>query len=717
MDPGQRTVKPGRDVFEYIASAPSEDQRMVASIQKSRPMAAAKAASKSPGLLIDYSVLTSVTNCTFQADTTYYVSGNCTLSGTNTVFEGGTILKYASGVGVTVNSPVTWTGRPYMPVIFTAKDDDNQGDLILGSTHNPGTAYYASPALYLNASNSLALQYLRVLNAKTALMINGWSNHVVSDVQMVNCGNGLWASNTTFSLWNGLMYKVMTNFTGSNSTGDIEHLTTDTANWFNNGQTLNVTNSLLVAVTNLGTISGSNSIYTTRSGSGVFQSIGGGSHYLPTNSTYVNAGTTNIAPALAATLANTTCFPPLLWSYNFTSNTTLTGIVQRDTGIPTIGYHYDPLDYVCHDLTISAGATLTLTNGVALGLMDLTGLSVNGSIVSQGTPNLLNRLAPVMAVQEATTTSEHGFLLIGWNGSWQSLYFRFTDLPNPGGGQAAQLWMLDSDSGTASAGPITLRDSQMPAGRIFMDLGNRSGVTSSETVNLTNNWFERPNIYFWRLNTTPPNMVVNLQNNLFHWGYMSVTFDMGSGENAPPTSPCPGTWTVYDNLFQIATNEFSEAGTDYLGGSVWPTVISNAYNAYLTPTNFIASLGGDKTNFSAADFQMGALGSYYYPTNGTNLSRLIFTGSTYATNLGLYHYTVTTNNAVEGTNIVSIGYHYIAVGTNGLPLDTTGDGIPDYLKDPNGDGVYDMGDLSDWLIFNYPVVSSTNGLIVFTVLQ
>jgi hypothetical protein len=53
-------VKPGRNVFEYIASAPSGDQRMVASVQKSRPMAAAKTASKSPGLLIDYSVLTSV---------------------------------------------------------------------------------------------------------------------------------------------------------------------------------------------------------------------------------------------------------------------------------------------------------------------------------------------------------------------------------------------------------------------------------------------------------------------------------------------------------------------------------------------------------------------------------------------------------------------------------------------------------------------------------
>jgi hypothetical protein len=690
--------KAGQSLFEHIASSPPLRPK-TGIAGEGRPVQVAKSTPRQPGLILDYSLVSSVTNFTFQSDTTYYLSTNVIMSGTNTVFESGTVIKAASGAGLTVNSPVTWLGNPYMPLYLCAKDDNGPGDIISGSTGNPGTAYYANPALYFNASTAgtnLVLHDARISNAKIAVAINANSNHVVSDVQMVNCGNGLAATNTTYSLWNGLMYNVMTNFTGSNSTGDVEQLTADTANWLNNGQTLNLTNCLLVAVTNTGSFT-SNSVYTAGSGSGVFQTVGGGAHYLPANSPYLGAGTTNIAPSLAATLAQLTTYAPVVLSNNFSVNTTLSPEVGRDTGIPAIGYHYYPLDYVCHDLTVNSGVTLTLTNGVALGFLDVTGITVKGSLVSQGTPIALNHLMSVMAAQETFLTEELYFLLIGGNGSWQNLYFRFTDLPNPGGGQAAQLWELDSSSGGSTAGPITLRDSQMRAGRLFVDLGN-TGTMSSQTVNLTNNWFERPNIWFWRLNTTPPNMVVNLQNNLFHWGYMTVTFDMGSGENAPPTSPCPETWTVYDNLFQVATNEFSEVGTDSLGGHVWPTVISNAYNAYLTQTNFIASLGGDKTNFSAADFQAGALGNYYYPTNGTNLSRLIHAGSTSATNLGLYHYTVTTNNVVEGTNTVSIGFHYIAVGTNGLPLDSNGDGVADYLKDANGNGGVNSGEVN-WQVF------------------
>jgi hypothetical protein len=37
------------------------------------------------------------------------------------------------------------------------------------------------------------------------------------------------------------------------------------------------------------------------------------------------------------------------------------------------------------------------------------------------------------------------------------------------------------------------------------------------------------------------------------------------------------------------------------------------------------------------------------------------------------------------------------VGANGLPLDTNGDGIPDYLEDVNGNGLVDSGEI-DWLL-------------------
>jgi hypothetical protein len=107
------------------------------------------------------------------------------------------------------------------------------------------------------------------------------------------------------------------------------------------------------------------------------------------------------------------------------------------------------------------------------------------------------------------------------------------------------------------------------------------------------------------------------------------------------------------------------------------------------------SLGGsaNQTGF-APGYQVGPLGNYYLPTN----SPLIHTGNTLASTLGLYHYTITTNEVVEGTNTVSIGYHCVATDAYGNPLDTNGDGIPDYLEDANGNGLVDSGEIG-WNIY------------------
>jgi hypothetical protein len=65
----------------------------------------------------------------------------------------------------------------------------------------------------------------------------------------------------------------------------------------------------------------------------------------------------------------------------------------------------------------------------------------------------------------------------------------------------------------------------------------------------------------------------------------------------------------------------------------------------------------------------------------------------------LYHFTVLTNQTkagLLGNGQVSIGYHYVAVDANGNPVDTDGDGMPDYGEDSNGNGLFNVGDLSDW---------------------
>ena len=363
-------------------------------------MKVAKLATPKPGFVIDYASLnTTLTNYTFRGDTTYYISGNVSLYGTATTFECGTVMKYASNMSLTINTPVNWNGTAYRPVVMLAVDDNSVGEPISGSTGNPKTNYYAAKALYFDgdsAFSSLTIQNLRILNAKAAVVINGQSGHSLSDLQLVKCSTGVAATNTDFSLRNALMELVLTNFTGTNATGNVEHLTSDTATWLNKsiGANLFLTNCILSAVANLGSCSTQN-VAIVSSGSGVFQPVGGAGYYLTNNSPYRNAGTTNINPALIAQLGRKTTYPPVLvLNSNFNVVTTLGPTIQRDTDIPDLGYHYDPMDYVFSgvtvntNLTISAGTSVgwfkpASGNAYAIQLADKVIMTFNGRVEAQ----------------------------------------------------------------------------------------------------------------------------------------------------------------------------------------------------------------------------------------------------------------------------------------------------------------------------------------------
>ena len=163
----------------------------------------------------------------------------------------------------------------------------------------------------------------------------------------------------------------------------------------------------------------------------------------------------------------------------------------------------------------------------------------------------------------------------------------------------------------------------------------------------------------------PANNTENFYNNLLMYGTIE-TFHQGSG-----------IWSFYDNLFDYATN--------YICGK-YDGIDASGHNAYVE-TNAPLTTNGNIT-LGGPSFQNGTLGSYYYPTT---LTSLIHAGSRSAAAAGLYHYTVTANNVPDGTNTVDQAYH-VATDANGVPLDATGDGLPDYVKDSNGDGVlYDAG--------------------------
>jgi hypothetical protein len=97
----------------------------------------------------------------------------------------------------------------------------------------------------------------------------------------------------------------------------------------------------------------------------------------------------------------------------------------------------------------------------------------------------------------------------------------------------------------------------------------------------------------------------------------------------------------------------------------------------------------DLTSVVNFNWQGSWLGDFYL----TNSSPLINAGSTNANLLGFYHYTTQTSQLKETNSIVDIGYHYVATDTNGVPIDTNGNGIPDYLDDANGNGLIDSGEI------------------------
>jgi hypothetical protein len=191
-------------------------------------------------------------------------------------------------------------------------------------------------------------------------------------------------------------------------------------------------------------------------------------------------------------------------------------------------------------------------------------------------------------------------------------------------------------------------------------------------------------------------MTFSLQNNLFYGGSLSFYYD--SGNRNWNFSTCP----VYDNVFDnVALDE---------GGDL-TSVIQNGNNGYV---NTPSQLAGGVSNVVLTSFSYvpGPLGNYYQQS-----TNFINQGSRTANVAGLYHYTTQTNQVKETNSVVDIGYHYVVVDANGNPIDIDGDNIPDYLEDSNGNGVYDAGDLGNWLISRFNGLASNNGLSVFTPLK
>jgi hypothetical protein len=700
------STKPNVDSMLHVASAKRllPAPRLTKTSPSGQIKQVAQAAIPTRGLVLDYVTMTAQTNYTFQGDTTYYINGAVNLSGTNNLIEGGAVLKYASNASVVVaigqfQPAVQFRTSAYLPVIFTAKDDNSVGEIISGSTGNP-TNYYANPALSLSVpSFAPTIANFRIAYAKQAMYLVSVSP-LIANGQIVNCQNGISVAGGGGTLENVLFANVLTNFnilggasfTAQNVTfSGSRYLITQPSQY----NSFSFANCIFVNVTNLYNIapisfSGSyNGFYNSPTfGTSTFtnafypfQTVGGGSYYLANDSTNRNKGTTNINSNLLAQLRQKTTYPPIVYSNTTISvATTFSPQAQRDTDVPDLGYHYDPLDYVFGGVT--ASSNLTFTAGTAMGWFNGGpwaswsqgyGISLNGSAKAtfNGTATTPCVLARNDMVQE------------GGNGIWTAEGYL--------GGFIGLGGNYTADTAPTVTLKLTHCYSRNYEGQYFRDYGDGTLIVIRAT-----------GCEFYSGGAEGYLMYLNYTNCLF------VRADTGVQCDCSPSISMRNCTMQGGLLF-----------ADHWDGTTWPVWIENCafdrtdllgmndnsggntnitycdYNAFLTNANLTTIMGGHEvTNLVSYNWQTGYLGNFYLPTN----SSLINTGSVTADIIGLYHFTTQTNQVKETNSPVDIGYHYVAVDTNGIPIDTNGDGIPDYLEDANGNGLVDSGEIG-WNIF------------------
>lgn len=719
----QKPTRKGK-VAELELPIPSRTEQAGA-IAKPRTSGIAKAdVSKRPAVVIDYvatigGTLSSAT--VFAGDVTYFLTNAVTCNGAVTI-EGGAVFKFPTNSTsyLKIASTLACKTSSYRPAIFTAGDDDTVGDKI---TTNIWSSYtgtirtngYGNPALWISALNNHSLSNLSFRYSQEAVRFEGtgaagtlihsklaWC---IRGVVINGSGSGSGIGDT-ITLDNNLMANVQLPLSINNNgcTVRVSHTTADTATRLITSSvssaTASFTNSVFANIPTLSsgtvTVSGKNNGFYNgisfgspqfSAGSSPFQAVGAGYYYLTSGSSFRNAGLTGISSTLSALLKKRTTYPPIILTNAITVATTLSPQAQRDTDSPDLGYHYDPLDYAVNSLPVTS--TLILTNGVALATYGNNGiwLQDGGQLYSEGTPINHNHLARFFNVQEQPTNWGGGTLtnMISINPynnavSPPSAQIRFTDFD----AMAASGYHIYTVSTNWTFSSLLIMDSSVSSASFFL-----SGPGSSSLV-LTNNLFER---VAGSLKDAPQ---IRLFNNLYRYGSLTTTNTSGNSNN----------WVLKDNAFDSVS---------LTNGS---TLLTAAYNAYIAmgTTRFTPTNANDKvlTNFL---YTLGPLGGFYHNTNV-----LANAGSQNATNAGMFHYTTTTNlvsslQVKETNSIVDIGFHYVAVDSAGIPIDTDGDGRPDYFEDRNGDG-NGANDATAWQTYNSPNGLTGNpGLQVFTPLK
>jgi hypothetical protein len=640
------------------------------------------------------------------------------------------IGNWSATAFIEVGGTVTCQTSSYRPAIFTAADDNTVGDTIYYSTGNPAGPNYANPAIYVPGPNrSVSLSNVRINYADVAVMVGDGGSITMSDSQvndsavMAILGLGDGQCNTVTLTCNNCLfngYGVLALDYGRNYGGDSYNLANCTIKGFyyleygNHGNYGYAVNSIFANGCWGGNSSwqGSyNGFYNasttfgypaTTVGSSPFQTVGAGSFYLATN-TFRGIGTANISSSLLADLAAKTTWPPIVYSnITFSIATNFSPRAWRDTNSsPDLGYHYDPIDYFFGGVT--AQSNVTFAAGTAAGWFELPGSGGPGygiSITNGKVASFSGTAANPCWFARYDTVQEGGILLgtnivwanKGWLGGMEN--GESYDTNNPAGITATftHFSHLAGDPNHFRDGtnnqPIVIqaKHCEFYGGAVGRNI----------LAGYTNCLFYRAGLGISNSTAYPYQKYINCT---FYGG----SLNFGHSEGGVPY------WYSYIHDCAFDGTTFS-IGDPFGSNTNYADYNYNAFNsgAAQPPTE------GTNTVVIANGFnwQSSWLGNFYLPAN----SPLINAGDRTADQIGLYHFTTQTSQTVEGFSTVDIGYHYVATDACGNPLDTNGDGIPDYLEDANGNGTFDAGDLGEWNISPYGL-GGVNKLTVFTPLK
>ncbi|HXU75292.1 MAG TPA: LamG-like jellyroll fold domain-containing protein, partial [Methylomirabilota bacterium] len=370
----------------------------------------------------------------------------------------------------------------------------------------------------------------------------------------------------------------------------------------------------------------------------------------------------------------------------------------RDTDTLDLGYHYDALDYLCSQIALS-GPPLTLNPGVAValfGTVGFAGTNANGALTSSGRADAMNRILWYPAVQEqavklnnVATFSSSILDIFPYSGSPSPkiLNFTFTDFPMQGGRQRLFAQAYPYCWPVVSARDCWFRGIDLSMGGYYY----QPAFYVVGQISLLNNLFERSTLglfngyvlYYTSVVQNP--LSATLYNNLFWQGTVGLSHLDNQASNHLG-------WTVKDNLFDQTSISFSGDG-NYL------SLVARSNNGFYNSPTYTNLAGTANVNLTALSYASARLGPWYIGSASPTLTDV---GSQAASGAGLYHHTMVTNQTKEGASTVDIGFHYVAVNGNGQPVDTDGDGVPDYLEDKNGNGIFESGSETPWYCYPSP---------------